>query len=50
MVKKPTNTVNEPALTQETEDVCTAFAAELLVTAAILHSRHGSGRRAGHVV
>src|SRR3954467_12740811 len=50
MVKKPTNTVNEPALTQETEDVCTAFATELLVTAAILHSRQGSGKRAGHVV
>src|SRR5690242_12567213 len=50
MVKKPTNTVNEPAQTQETEDVCTAFATELLVTAAILHTRNGSGRRAGHVV
>jgi len=50
MVKKPTNPVKEPATTQETEDVCTAFATELLVTAAILHSRHGSGKRAGHVV
>src|SRR5947209_17449396 len=50
MVKKPTNTVNEPAITQETEDVCTAFATELLVTAAILHTRHGGGKRGGHVV
>src|SRR5580765_239249 len=50
MVKKPTNTVDEPAITQETEDVCTAFATEVLVTAAILHTRHGSGKRAGHVV
>src|SRR5437763_15499111 len=50
MVKKPTNTVNEPALTQETEDVCTSFATEILVTAAILHTRHGSGKRAGHAV
>ncbi len=52
MVKKPTNTVNEPAITQETEDVCTAFATELLVTAAILHTRQGArgGKRAGHIV
>src|SRR5712671_6277985 len=50
MVKKPTNPVKEPANTQETEDFCTAFATELLVTAAILHTRHGSGKRAGHVV
>src|SRR3954447_10926931 len=50
MVKKPTNTVNEPANTQETEDVCTPFATKLLVTAAILHTRHGGGKRAGHVV
>src|SRR3954470_23644846 len=50
MVKKQKNTVNEPTITQETEDVCTAFATELLVTAAILHTRHGCGKRAGHVV
>src|SRR5256885_9166162 len=50
MVKKPTTPVNEPAITQEPEDVCPAFATELLVTAAILHTRHGSGKRAGHAV
>src|SRR4051812_5276888 len=52
MVKKPTNPVNDPAITQETEDVCTAFATELLVTAAILHTRQGArgGKRASRLI